>query len=174
MTTYAIDFTHSSINFSIKHMMISKIHGGFDSFSGHVQLEQIESFKNAEIRFDLDVASINTRDDSRDHHLISADFFDADRYPKITFVKTATEGDSTNFKLIGDLTIKDVTKEVVFDVIYSGHVKSPWGTDVYGFSCTTLLNRKKFNLTYNAALESGGVLIGENAQINVELELNPL
>lgn len=73
-----------------------------------------------------------------------------------------------------ELSSKDITKEVVFDVIYSDHVKSPWGTDVYGFSCTTLLNRKKFNLTYNAALESGGVLIGENVQINVELELNPL
>lgn len=174
MTTYAIDFTHSSINFSIKHMMISKVHGGFDSFSGHVHLEQMVDLKNADIRFDLDVASINTRDDSRDHHLISADFFDADRYPKITFIKTATEGESPNFKLIGDLTIKDVTKEVVFDVVYSGHIKSQWNADVYGFSCTTLLNRKRFNLTYNAALESGGVLIGENVQINVELELHPL
>ncbi|ATP42071.1 hypothetical protein CSE16_19785 [Solibacillus sp. R5-41] len=174
MTTYAIDFMHSSINFSIKHMMISKIHGVFNSYSAQLQMEQIEDFKNADIRFDLDVASINTRDNSRDHHLVSADFFDADRYPKITFIKKASEGDNTNIKLIGDLTIKGVTKEVVFDVVYSGHVKSPWNTDAYGFSCQTIINRKDFNLTYKSTLESGGFLIDENVQINVELEINPL
>ncbi|MEG0471534.1 MAG: YceI family protein [Solibacillus sp.] len=174
MITYAIDLTHSSINFSIKHMMITKINGVFNSFSAQIQMDQIKDLKNAVIRFDLDVASIYTRDYSRDHHLMSADFFDADRYPKITFIKKAAEAVGENYKLIGDLTIKDTTREVVFDVVYSGHVKSPWNTDAYGFSCKTTINRKEFNLTYNATLESGGFLIDENVQVNVELEISPL
>ena len=174
MTAYAIDLLHSSINFSIKHMMITKVNGAFDSFSAQIEAEQIENFKNSEIRFELDVASINTRDISRDQHLISADFFDADRYPKITFVKHSVENDGNNFKLLGDLSIKDVTKPVVFDVKYLGHAKSPWNTDAYGFSCSTIINRKDFNLTYNSLLEKGGLLLDEYVQINVELQLNPM
>jgi polyisoprenoid-binding protein YceI len=174
MTAYAIDLLHSSINFSIKHMMITKVNGAFESFSAQIEAEQIETFKNSAIRFELDVASVNTRDVSRDQHLISADFFDADRYPKIIFVKQAVESDGEKFKLLGDLTIKDITKPVVFDVTYLGHVKSPWNTDAYGFSCSTLINRKDFNLTYNAVLEKGGLLLDEIVQINVELQLNPM
>lgn len=174
MTTYAIDLLHSSINFSIKHMMITKVNGAFDSFSGQIEAEQIENFKNSAIRFELDVASVNTRDVSRDQHLISADFFDADRYPKIIFVKQSIENNGDKFKMHGDLTIKDITKPVVFDVTYLGYARSPWNTDAYGFSCTTLINRKEFNLTYNAILEKGGLLLDENVQINVELQLNPL
>ena len=174
MTTCAIDLLHSSINFSIKHMMITKVNGAFDSFSGQIEAEQIENFKNSAIRFELDVASVNTRDVSRDQHLISADFFDADRYPKIIFVKQSIENNGDKFKMHGDLTIKDITKPVVFDVTYLGYARSPWNTDAYGFSCTTLINRKEFNLTYNAILEKGGLLLDENVQINVELQLNPL
>ena len=174
MTAYAIDLLHSSINFSIKHMMITKVNGAFDSFSAQIQADRIEVFNNSAIRFELDVASINTRDASRDQHLVSADFFDADRYPKITFVKQSVENTGDKFKLLGDLTIKDITKPVVFDVTYLGYAKSPWNTDAYGFSCSTFINRKDFNLTYNAVLEKGGLLLDENVQINVELQLNPI
>lgn len=174
MTTYAVDLLHSSINFSIKHMMITKVNGTFESFSAQIKASQIEQFNDSSIRFELDVASINTRDHSRDQHLVSADFFDADRYPKITFVKKAIEPRDGVFRLLGDLTIKEVTKPVTFDVKYLGHVISPWQTDAYGFSCTTLINRKEFNLTYNAILEKGGFLIDENVEINVELQLNPI
>ncbi|MER2037761.1 MAG: YceI family protein [Solibacillus sp.] len=174
MTTYEVDILHSSINFSIKHMMITKVNGVFNSFSAQIEAEQIESFKNSAIRFDLDVASVNTHDNSRDQHLISADFFNADRYPKITFIKKAVEGSCNSFKLFGDLTIKGITNPVVFDVVYTGHVTNPWNVDTYGFSCTTFINRKDFNLTYNAILEKGGFLIDENVQINVELQLNPI
>ncbi|MGN7477868.1 YceI family protein [Solibacillus silvestris] len=174
MTTYVVDFFHSSINFSIKHMMITKVNGTFDSFSAQIEADEIETFKEAFIRFDLDVASVNTRDNSRDQHLISGDFFDADRYPKITFIKNAVEGGNDKFKLHGDLTIKDITKPVTFEVAYNGHVKSPWNADTYGFTCKTIINRKDFNLTYNAALETGGVLLAEQVHVNVELQLNKM
>lgn len=171
MATYIVDVFHSSVNFTIKHMMITKVNGTFDSFSAQIEADDIEAFDISTIRFDLDVASINTRDVSRDHHLISADFFDADRYPKISFVLTSTEGTHNPLKLHGDLTIKDVTKPVIFDVTYNGHVKSPWEAEAYGFSCTTVINRKDFGLVYNATLEAGGFLIDELVTISVELEL---
>ena len=174
MTTYAVDLLHSSINFSIKHMMITKVNGAFDSYSAQIEAEQIENFKNSAIRFELDVASINTRDTFRDHHLVSADFFNADRYPKIIFEKKSIEEKEDKFKLIGDLTIKDITKPITFDVTYLGYAKSPWNTDAFGFSCSTWINRKEFNLTYNATLEKGGLLLDENVKINVELQLNPI
>lgn len=174
MTTYAVDLMHSSINFSIKHMMITRVNGAFDSFSAQIEADQIETLKNSAIRFELDVASVTTRDASRDQHLVSADFFNADRYPKIIFEKKSVEEVENTFKLLGDLTIKDITKPVVFDVTYLGYAKSPWKTDAYGFSCSTKINRKEFNLTYNATLEKGGLLIDENVKINVELQLNPI
>ena len=172
MTIFSVDTLHSSINFSIKPMMITKINGTFDSFSAQIEADEIETLKNACIRFDLDVASVNTRDASRNHHLISADFFDADVYPKITFILKSIEGVKNQFKLHGHLTIKNVTKLITFDATYTGHVKSPWGLDAYGYTCTTTINRKDFNLTYNAALETGGFIIDELVTINVELQLN--
>lgn len=174
MTIYAVDLSHSSVNFSIRHMMITKVNGVFDSFTAQIETMHIEDFKDSTIRFELDVASINTRDNSRDQHLVSADFFDADRFPKIIFEKNSVEGIGNSFKLIGDLTIKGTTKPITFDVTYVGHVKSPWNTDAYGFSCTTIINRKEYNLTYNSTLETGGLLIDENVKITVELQLNPL
>ena len=174
MTTYTVDAFHSSVNFTIKHMMITKVNGTFDSFSAQIEAEEIETLKNAAIRFDLDVASVNTRDASRDNHLISADFFDADRFPKMSFVQTSIEKVNKQFLLHGDLTIKEVTKPVTFTVTYTGHVKSPWQAETYGFSCTTTINRKAFGLTYNAAIETGGLLIDELVTINVELQLNML
>lgn len=174
MTTYTIDTVHSSVNFTIKHMMITKVSGTFDSFSAQIQAEDIETLKNSIIRFDLDVASVNTRDVSRDNHLVSADFFHADRFPKMTFVQTSVEKVNEQLKLHGDLTIKGVTKPVTFNVTYTGHVKSPWEAEAYGFSCSTTINRKDFGLTYNAVIETGGLLIDELVTINVELQLNIL
>lgn len=174
MTTYAVDFLHSSINFSLKHMMITKVNGTFDSYSAQVEIDDIEQFNEASIRFDLDVASINTRDHSRDHHLTSADFFDADRFPRITFITQSIERTTNHFKLHGDLTIKGITQPITFDVLYNGYVKNPWNTDTYGFTCHTAINRHDFNLTYNSTLETGGLLISEQVQISVELQLNAI
>ena len=172
MTTYSVDFFHSSINFSIKHMMITKVHGTFDSFTAHIEASTIEDFNNSSIRFDIDVASINTRDTSRDQHLISADFFYADRYPKITFTNKEIIKANNQIKLHGDLTIKDITRPVTFDVLYNGSVKNPWNIDTYGYTCQTVINRSDFNLTYNDSLETGGLLISEHVQISVEVQLN--
>ena len=174
MTTYAVDFLHSSINFSIKHMLITKVNGTFDSYSAQVEIDDIEQFNDVFIRFDLDVASINTREHSRDHHLISADFFDADRYPRITFITHSIERTTKDFKLHGHLTIKGITQPIAFDVQYNGYVKNPWNTDTYGFTCNTVVNRHDFNLTYNSTLETGGLLLAEQVQINVELQLNAI
>ncbi|MBD8038314.1 YceI family protein [Solibacillus sp. A46] len=172
MTTYSVDFFHSSINFSIKHMMITKVHGTFDSFAAHIEASKIEELNDSYIRFEIDVASINTRDSSRDHHLISADFFNADRYPKITFISKEITSDQHQIKLHGDLTIKDVTRPVTFEVTYNGCVKNPWGIDTYGYTCQTEINRSDFNLTYNDSLESGGLLLSEQVKISVEIQLN--
>ncbi|MEK4230994.1 YceI family protein [Solibacillus sp. FSL H8-0538] len=175
MTRYAVDLAHSSIGFSVKHMMISKVTGLFDSYSAKIEAVDIANLADSTIQFEIDVASVSTRDAARDNHLISADFFHADRFPKITFVKTAVElVDARHFRVTGALTIKDVTRPVTFDVTYTGHVTNPWGAEAYGFSCTAILNRKDFQLTYNSVLESGGFLIDENVVVSVELELNPI
>ena len=173
MTMYAIDVAHSSISFSIKHMMISKIKGAFISYSAIIETDNLLALDTTTIVFELDVASVSTRDSSRDQHLTSADFFHTDRFPKITFRKTAAEQYDGIFYITGDLTIKDVTKPITFKVDYAGLNTNPWGVEVYGFSCTGQINRKEFNLVYNAALESGGFLIDENVEITVDLELSP-
>lgn len=175
MATYIVDVAHSSIEFSVKHMMVSKVRGLFDSFSAQIEGENIADLTNTQIHFDINVASISTRDPARDHHLISADLFHADRYPKITFTKTDVIAIADeHFQIVGDLTIKDIKRSVTFDVKYNGHVINPWGTDTFGFSCYTKINRKDFNLTYNAVLESGNFLIDEQVEVSVELQLQPL
>lgn len=175
MATYIVDIAHSSIEFSVKHMMVSKVRGLFESFSAQIEGENIVDLANAQIHFDINVASLSTRDAARDHHLISADLFHADRYPKITFTKTDVIPISDkHFQIVGDMMIKDIQHSVTFDVTYNGHVINPWGTDTFGFSCYTKINRKDFNLTYSALLESGNFLIDEQVEVSVELQLQPL
>lgn len=164
---------NSEIGFSIRHMRLSKVRGIFGSFSVKVETGSIEELVEGKIDVEIDVASISTQDFARDKHLISADFFDADRYPKIYFHKTKIEaGEEGLLLLIGDLTIKDVTHSVIFDVHRKPHTTTNWGTEVHPFSCHTVINRKEFKLTYNALIEAGGAFIDENIQIIVELELN--
>lgn len=172
---YAVDFSHSSITFSVKHMMISNVKGSFDSFHAEIETDSIEDLTNSKLSIEIDVASISTNDITRDHHLISDEFFYADKYPKITFYATSIQNiEKDQFHITGELTIKDVTKVVTFEATYRGHAKSPWGQDTYGFSATTQINRKDFNLTYNAILESGGVLISEIVDIYAEFEIYPI
>lgn len=168
---WQLDASHSEISFSARHMMISRVRGQFESFSGSVNLDEANP-EQSTVEVQIDAASINTRDAQRDGHLKSADFLDVETYPHLTFKSTSVQrtGDATA-KLMGDLTIRGVTKPVTLDVTYEGQAKSPWGTTSAGFSATTKIDRKAWGLTWNQALETGGILVGEEITININLEL---
>lgn len=152
-------------------MMISKVRGSFESFSGTVNFDEANPV-NTTVDIVVDLASVNTRDAQRDGHLKSPDFFAVEEHPTMHFVSTRVEQiDETNGRLIGNLTIKGVTHEVALDVEYAGVAKSPWGTESAGFSATGTLNRKDWGLNWNQALETGGVLVGDKINIEIELEL---
>lgn len=173
MTNWSVDSSHSSVGFSVKHMMVSKVKGAFEDYSATVTTEDLADLSNAAITFEIQTASINTQSEDRDNHLRSADFFNVEQYPTITFQSTNIEKDGEDYKVTGDLTIKDVTKPVTFDVSYNGKGTNPWGVEVYGFEAETKINREDFGLTWNAALETGGVLVGKDIKITVDLEVNP-
>jgi len=168
---FQIDKAHSGIDFTVRHMMISKVRGRFDSFDGTINLDAANPEKST-VDVTIDANSISTRDAQRDGHLKSADFLDAENHPTLHFVSTRVErtGDATA-KLYGDLTIRGVTKPVVLDVEYAGSTKSPWGTTNYGFEASTKINRKDWDLTWNVALETGGVLVSDEIAVHVEVEL---
>ena len=169
--SWQIDSAHSEINFSVRHMMISKVRGTFESFSGSVNFDE-NNPTNTTVDISIDAAGINTREDQRDGHLRSPDFLNADEFPTLTFKSTKVEQiDENNGKLYGDLTIRGVSKPVVLDVEYAGQAKSPWGTTSAGFSAKTSINRNDWGLTWNQALETGGILVGDKIAIEIELEL---
>ena len=173
MTKFNLDAAHSSIDFSVKHMMVSKVKGSFTHFTADLE-GTAEDLTGASITFNIDVNSINTNHEDRDNHLRGEDFFDAEKYPSITFEATEIQNtDIGEYDVTGNLTIKDVTKSVTFEVEYGGKGKNPWGQEVVAFSAETKVNRKEFGLVWNQALETGGVLVGEDIKISVELELNP-
>ena len=169
--TWKIDTAHSEINFSVRHMMISNVRGRFEKFDGTVEFDE-ENPENSSVEVNIDAASINTREAKRDGHLRSPDFLDAEGYPYITFKSKRIEqtGEDSG-RIIGDLTVRGETHEVVLDVDYAGKAKSPWGTTSAGFSATTKINRKQWGLNWNQALETGGVLVGDELKINIELEI---
>ena len=169
--TWIIDTSHSTITFSVRHMMISKVRGHFSRFDGTVDFDELNPV-NSSVKVNIDASSIDTRDERRDAHLMSPDFLDVANYPTLTFVSRQIEViDDHHGRIIGDLTIRGVTREVVLDVEYNGQSKSPWGTVSAGFSATTKINRKDWRLTWNVALETGGVLVGEEVAIEIELEI---
>jgi len=168
--SWNIDQSHSGINFSVKHMMISTLRGQFTDLSGTFEFDEANpAATSADIK--IGAASIQTRDDKRDGHLKSPDFLDVANHPYITFKSTRVEGVNGNSAtLIGDLTIRGVSKEVALDVEYAGQQKAPWGTTSAGFTATTKINREDWGLTWNAPLEFGGVLVGKEIKIEIELE----
>ncbi len=169
--SWKIDSAHSQISFSVRHMMISNVHGRFEDFNGTVNFDE-QTTANSNVYVEIDAASINTRDQQRDTHLKSPDFLGVEKYPKITFKSKRVEVlDDTHGRIYGDLTIKNISKEVVLDTEYAGQSKSPWGTYSAGFNATTKLNRKDWDLTWNVALETGGVLVGDVITVNIELEI---
>jgi polyisoprenoid-binding protein YceI len=168
---WQVDYAHSHVYFSVKHMMIAKVRGEFRSFKGTFDFNE-ENPINSTFEVSIDAASILTHDEQRDGHLRSPDFLNADNYPSLTFKSKRVEKDDKNHgHLVGDLTIQDVTNEVVLDVLYAGQAQSPSGSISAGFSATTTISRKAWNLTWNQALETGGWLVGDNVNIEIELEL---
>ncbi|MCB8984557.1 MAG: polyisoprenoid-binding protein [Ardenticatenaceae bacterium] len=169
--SWQIDYAHSHIYFTVRHMMISKVRGRFEKWEGSVVFDE-NNPEDTAVNVTVDVASVNTREQQRDDHLRSADFFNVAEFPQMTFKSTRVErtGDDTA-KLYGDLTIRGVTNEIVLDVEYAGQAKSPWGTFSAGFSASGTLTRKDWDLTWNQALETGGMLVGDQINIEVELEL---
>ena len=169
--SWNIDIAHTSVQFTVRHMMISKVRGEFEKFSGTVNLDEANP-ANTTVDIKIETASVNTRDEKRDGHLRSPDFFNADQYPYMTFKSKRVEVISSDHAhLTGDLTIRDVTREVVLEVEHSGMAKNPWGATAAGFSATTRINRKDWNLNWNMALETGGVLVADEVNIAIELEL---
>jgi polyisoprenoid-binding protein YceI len=169
-TTWQIDTAHSSANFSIKHMMIAKVHGGFEKLSGTLQLDSADITKSS-LQASIEAASINTREAQRDAHLKSADFFDAEKYPTLDFKSTKVEKDGDDLKVTGQLTIHGVSKEVVFQVEGpTEEVKDPYGNIKIGISATAKIKRKDFGLGWNAALEAGGVLVGDDVALSLDVQ----
>ena len=169
--SWKIDLSHSEITFSVRHMMISNARGRFENFSGTVDFNEANPAATT-VDVQIEAASINTRDPQRDGHLKSPDFLDVEKYPTLTFKSKRVEViDPNHARLIGDLTIRDITREVVLDVEYAGQVKSPFGYSSAGFSASTQINRKDWGLVWNVALEAGGMLVGELININIELEI---
>lgn len=169
--SWQIDSAHSQIQFSVRHMMISKVRGEFQKFSGTVNFEE-NNPANTTLDIQIDINSINTREAQRDGHLKSADFFNAEVYPSMAFKSTSVQVTGSNTAVLtGDLTIRDVTKEVKLDVEFLGFAKSPWGSTNAGFTAHGSLNREDFGLVWNVALETGGVLVGKEIEINIETEL---
>ncbi len=168
---WKIDPAHSQLLFTVRHLMVTNVRGEFDKFSGTVEFDE-QHPERSSVDVQIEAASINTKAADRDNHLRSADFLDAANYPTLHFVsKRIVVTDANHGKLIGDLTIRDITKEVSLDVEYTGTVKTPFGTTNAGFNARTKINRKDWNLTWNVALEPGGVLVGDESQIDIELEL---
>ena len=169
--SWMIDPSHSEVTFTARHMMITNVRGRFEKFSGTVQFNEADPAKSS-VDVQIDVNSISTNDAKRDGHLKSPDFFDAEKYPYMTFKSKRIEvKDENHARIYGDLNIKDIAREVALDTEYIGQSKSPWGTTAAGFNAMTRVNRKDWNLNWNVALETGGVLVGEEIRINIELEL---
>ena len=169
--SWKIDPSHSEITFSIRHMMITNVRGRFEDFSGTVEFNE-QNPANTLVDVQIAANSISTRDPKRDGHLKSPDFLNADQYPYLTFESRKIElVDTTHARLLGDLTIREVTRPVILDVEYNGQSKSPWGATSAGFSARATLNRKEWDLTWNVSLETGGWLVGDEMNVNIELEL---
>lgn len=169
-TTYAIDASHSQVGFSVKHMMFSTVRGNFRGFEGTIEVDS-DNPANSSVNVTIDASTISTGDQKRDDHLRSADFFDVETYPTITFKSTSIDfDDPDDFTINGDLTMHGVTRPVKIKAEQTGEGTSPWGVEVAGFEGSTKVNRKEFGLNWNASLEKGGVLVGDEIKIDLELE----
>jgi polyisoprenoid-binding protein YceI len=172
-TTWTIDAAHSAAEFSAKHMMITTVKGRVADVRGTLIVDETRPERST-VEVELGAASIDTRSEQRDAHLRSADFLDVEQFPTITFRSRRIEGASAreggSFRVVGDLTIRGVTREVTLDATYEGRGRDPWGGERVSFSATTKIDRRDFGLTWNAALETGGVLVSNEIKIQIEAQ----
>ena len=168
-TAWKLDPAHTIVEFSAKHLMITTVKGRITDIEGIIYTDE-KNPKDSSVEATLKAVSLDTRTDQRDQHLRSADFLDVVKYPEIRFRSTRIQGDKPSFKLTGDLTIRDVTKPITLDVEFEGETKDPWGGERVGFSATGKIDRRDFGLTWNQALETGGVVVGNEIKINLEVE----
>lgn len=169
--SWKIDPAHSEIQLSVRHMMISKVRGRFESFDGEINFNE-ENPAASSVDVTIDAASISTRDAGRDGHLKSADFLNVEEFPVLRFKSNRVEVVSEKKgRIYGELTIRDVSREVVLDAEFTGQAQSPWGATSAGFSATTSFDRKEWGLGWNQALETGGILVGDKVDVSIELEL---
>jgi polyisoprenoid-binding protein YceI len=167
--TYTLDVSHSSIGFVVKHLMVSKTRGTFTGFSGTVVIGEDPTQSSVEVT--VDVSSIETRDEKRDGHLRSADFFDVEQFPTMTFRSTSVKPAGDEWVVDGDLTVHGVTGPLQLKVAFEGAANTPWGGQAIGFSAKGEVNREDFGLTWNQALETGGVLVGKKIELEIEAEV---
>jgi polyisoprenoid-binding protein YceI len=171
LTTWQIDPTHSEVGFSVKHLMITTVKGRFNDVKGHVRLEG-DDLLTAEVDVMIGAASIDTRDANRDGHLKSADFFDVETFPTLTFKSRRVERAGTgHYALVGDITIHGVTREISLDVVDEGRARDPWGGDRAGFGLKGVISRKDFGLHWNQILEAGGLAVSDTVKLAIEAQL---
>ena len=166
--TYDLDQAHTTVEFVARHLMITKVRGRFARFSGEIQVAEVP--EESSVQVTIDAASVDTNQEQRDTHLRSADFLDAEQFPALTFASTGVELDGDAWRVTGDLTVHGVTRPVVLDVEFDGANTTPWGTQAVAFSASTEIDREDFGLTYNQALEAGGVVVGKKVRIELSVE----
>lgn len=166
--TWTLDPSHSSLEFSVRHLGLSKVRGRFGTFSGEVTVAEDPAHSRVDVA--IEVQSVDTRDAKRDEHLRTNDFFDAAEFPTMTFTSTSVTGGGSDWEVTGDLTIRGVTKSVVLDTTFEGTAGDPWGGSRAAFSATTEIDREDFGMTFNATLETGGVLVGKKVKIEIDAE----
>ncbi|MFO7173061.1 MAG: YceI family protein [Bacillota bacterium] len=170
VSRWTIDPAHTVVEFAVRHMMIATVKGTFSGIQGTIEADP-EDLTTARAEVTIDVNSINTREPQRDEHLRSPDFFDAANHPTITFrSRSVTRTGEREYRMVGDLTIRGVTREVELRVTVAGQARDPWGNERFGFSVEGKINRKDFGLTWNTVLETGGVLVGDEVRINIDVE----
>jgi polyisoprenoid-binding protein YceI len=166
--TWTIDPSHSTVGFTARHLMVAKVHGRFGTFAGTIRIA--EDRLASAVEATIEAASISTGDEQRDAHLRSADFLDVEQFPQLTFRSTSVRAEGDHYVVVGDLTIKDVTRQVELALELDGVQADPWGGTRAGFTAQTEINRKDFDLTWNVALETGGVLVGDKVKITLDIE----
>ncbi len=170
LSTWKIDPSHTAVEFAVKHMMISTVRGRFADYDATVTIDESKP-AGAEVVATISAGSINTGDPNRDAHLKSADFFDAEGYPKLMFVSKRVDGNlEGKFKVIGDLTIRGTTREIALDVEYQGEGRDPYGNEKRAYTATTKVDRRDFGLLWNVALEAGGLLVSNDIRITIEAQ----
>lgn len=167
---WTLDVNHTVVEFAVKHMMIATVKGRFADVAGTVTLDERDPTRST-VRVDIEAASIDTHVEQRDQHLRSAEFFDVERWPSISFLSRRVERHDGGYRLIGDLTIRDITRQVVLEVTDEGRGRNPYGQTIAAFTARTTIDRRDFGLTWNQALESGGILVGNDVKISIEAEL---